>query len=127
VLFRSPKVIAAVKAMENHIEDPLSCRQLAQAVALSSRQLERLFRRHFDRTPSQYYLRVRLDIGRDLLRRTSRSILEIAIACGFTSTSHFTKCYRECFDRTPTQEIMLRSHLAVPAADRVFDAASGEA
>lgn len=116
----NPKVIAAVEAMESHIEDPLSCHQLAQAVDLSSRQLERLFRRHFDRTPSQYYLRVRLDIGRDLLRRTSRSILEVAVASGFTSTSHFTKCYRECFGLTPTQEIARRAQLEAPAEDRLF-------
>ena len=98
------KVISAVRAMENHLEDPLSCRQLAETVDLSTRQLERLFRQHFDQTPRQYYLRIRLDKGRDLLRRTGRQILDIAVASGFTSTSHFTKCYRKCYGHTPTQE-----------------------
>ena len=98
------KVIDAVRVMENHLEDPLSCRQLAETVDLSTRQLERLFRRHFDQTPGQYYLRIRLDKGRDLLRRTSSPILDIAVASGFTSTSHFTKCYHKCFGHTPTEE-----------------------
>ncbi|MEH0072008.1 helix-turn-helix domain-containing protein [Pannonibacter sp. Pt2-lr] len=73
-------------------------------VNLSPRQLERLFRRHFNCTPGQYYLKLRLETARDLLRRTSRAVLDVAIACGFASTSHFTKCYRERFLVTPTEE-----------------------
>lgn len=108
-------VIAAVKVMESHLEDPLSSRQLAATVGLSTRQLERLFRRHFDQTPRQYYLRIRLDKGRDLLRRTSQPILAVAVASGFTSTSHFTKCYRKCFGHTPTEERTSQAELFLPA------------
>ncbi|MDP6426507.1 MAG: GlxA family transcriptional regulator [Alphaproteobacteria bacterium] len=109
-------VIAAVKVMESHLEDPLSSRQLAATVGLSTRQLERLFRRHFDQTPRQYYLRIRLDKGRDLLRRTSHPILDIAVASGFTSTSHFTKCYRKCFGHTPTEERASQAELFLPGS-----------
>ncbi|MCT4655188.1 MAG: GlxA family transcriptional regulator [Cohaesibacter sp.] len=98
------KVLAAVSAMNDHIEDPLSCQQLAMTLDISSRQLERLFRKYFDSTPGQYYLRLRLEAARNLLRRTNQAILDITIACGFTSTSHFTKCYREHFGHTPTME-----------------------
>ena len=108
------KVVEAVQVMENHLEDPLSCRQLAETVHLSTRQLERLFRRHFDQTPGQYYLRIRLDKGRNLLRRTGRSILDIAVASGFTSTSHFTRCYRKCFGHTPTEERTNQAELFLP-------------
>lgn len=98
------KILDAVRIMDMHIEDPLSCQQLAMTVNLSPRQLERLFRRHFDCTPGQYYLRLRLENARDLLRRTSRPVLDVAIACGFASTSHFTKCFRERYGCTPTEE-----------------------
>lgn len=97
-------VLAAVATMNDHIEEPLSCQQLAVRMNISSRQLERLFRKYFDATPGQYYLRLRLEAARDLLRRTNRPILDVAVACGFTSTSHFTKCYREHFGLTPTKE-----------------------
>ncbi len=97
-------VLAAVAAMNDHVEDPLSCQQLAMMMNISSRQLERLFRKYFDSTPGQYYLKLRLEAARDLLRRTNRPILDVAVACGFTSTSHFTKCYREHFGPTPTKE-----------------------
>ena len=98
------KVLDAIRIMDMHIEDPLSCQQLAMTVSLSPRQLERLFRRHFDCTPGQYYLKLRLETARDLLRRTNRAVLDVAIACGFASTSHFTKCYRERYGCTPTEE-----------------------
>ncbi|GGE93907.1 GlxA family transcriptional regulator [Stappia taiwanensis] len=98
------KILDAIRIMDLHIEDPLSCQQLAMTVNLSPRQLERLFRRHFDCTPGQYYLKLRLETARDLLRRTSRAVLDVAIACGFASTSHFTKCYRERYHCTPTEE-----------------------
>ncbi|MCV6547227.1 MAG: GlxA family transcriptional regulator [Cohaesibacter sp.] len=97
-------VLATIAAMNDHIEDPLSCQQLAMMMNISSRQLERLFRKYFDTTPGQYYLRLRLEAARDLLRRTNRAILDVAVVCGFTSTSHFTKCYREHFGHTPTKE-----------------------
>lgn len=97
-------VLAAVATMNDHIEEPLSCQQLAVMMNISSRQLERLFRKYFNATPGQYYLRLRLESARDLLRRTNRPILDVAVACGFTSTSHFTKCYREHFGLTPTKE-----------------------
>ncbi|MCC4246988.1 GlxA family transcriptional regulator [Stappia indica] len=98
------KILDAIRIMDLHIEDPLSCQQLAMTVNLSPRQLERLFRRHFDCTPGQYYLKLRLETARDLLRRTNRPVLDVAIACGFASTSHFTKCYRERYSCTPTEE-----------------------
>ncbi len=31
-------------------------------------------------------------------------IVEVAVACGFVSASHFSKCYRELFNRSPQQE-----------------------
>ncbi|MCV6602629.1 MAG: helix-turn-helix domain-containing protein [Cohaesibacter sp.] len=78
----------ALDAITDHIEDLLSCQQIAQSINISTRQLERLFKKYFECTPGQYYLRLRLDAARDLLRRTSRSILDVSLATGFSSTSH---------------------------------------
>jgi len=38
------------------------------------------------------------------LVQTSIPVVEVAIACGFVSASHFSKCYSEHFDRTPSEE-----------------------
>ena len=99
-----PKLLAAIAEMESNIGEPLSRAELAARVGLSPRQMERLFRVHLDCTPSRYYLDARLKRARILLSQTSLSVLEVAIACGFASASHFAKCYRQLFGRPPRQE-----------------------
>ena len=61
-------------------------------------------RKHLNRSPTHYYLGLRLDRARFLLLQTSLSILNVALACGFVSASHFTKCYRAFYGRTPYRE-----------------------
>ncbi len=99
-----PKLLAVIGRMEESLEEPLSCCDLAREVGLSARQLERLFRKYLATAPTKYYLDLRLNKARFLLRQTSLPILSIALACGFVSASHFSKCYREHFERTPSEE-----------------------
>ncbi len=99
-----PKLISVVGEMERCIEQPLSCADLAEGVDLSTRQLERLFRKYIGHAPTRYYLGLRLDRARHLLLQTSMPILSVGLACGFVSASHFSKCYSEHFSRTPSQE-----------------------
>ena len=97
-----PLLISAVALMEEYIEAPLRLPVIAGRAGLSSRRLERLFVRHLSCTPSQYYIRIRLDEARSLLRQTSMSVLEIAIRCGFNSTTHFSRTYRQRFGVLPS-------------------------
>jgi transcriptional regulator GlxA family with amidase domain len=99
-----PKLLEAISAMENSLESPVGCAELADSVCLSPRQLERLFRKHLNESPTRYYLGLRLDRARYLLLQTSLSILNVALACGFVSASHFSKCYREYFGWAPSDE-----------------------
>ena len=99
-----PGLLTTIIRMENAIEEPLDMNELADSVELSPRQLERLFRRYLKTTPHGYYVKLRLERGRRLLTQTSASILDVAMSCGFVSASHFTKCYRRIFGRTPTDE-----------------------
>lgn len=99
-----PKLLTVVGMMEEHLEEPMSQTELAQEASLSTRQLERLFRKYLSTTPTRYYLNLRLARARQLLRQTSLSILSVALACGFVSASHFSKCYRETYGKTPRTE-----------------------
>ena len=99
-----PKLLAVVKTMEDNLEEPLPQTAIAYETDLSTRQLERLFRKYLNTTPTRYYLNLRLARARHLLRQTSMSILSVALACGFVSASHFSKCYREFYGRTPRAE-----------------------
>jgi len=99
-----PKLLAAIAYMEAYLENPYSLHELSEAVGLSSRQLERLFKEKLGKSPSRYYLELRLERARLLLRQTSMPVLQVAIATGFTSAAHFSKCYRDYFKRTPSTE-----------------------
>jgi transcriptional regulator GlxA family with amidase domain len=99
-----PKLLAVVAAMEENIEHPMSCSELAADVGLSTRQLERLFQTYLAVPPTRYYLRMRLERARFLLRQTSMPVFDVALATGFISASHFSKCYREQFGSPPSAE-----------------------
>ncbi|MGM0585885.1 MAG: GlxA family transcriptional regulator [Pseudomonadota bacterium] len=101
---RHPKLARVIELMNGHIEEPISAAQLAAEVGMSTRQLERLFRRYLDRSPKRYYLELRLERARRLLLQTEMSVINVALACGFTSPSHFSKCYRAHYKRTPYRE-----------------------
>ena len=99
-----PKLLEVVSLMEGNLEEPLSCTDLAERVRLSVRQLEKLFRAHLKHPPRDYYIRLRLARARKLLKQTSMSVLEVGLATGFTSASHFSKSYREHFKHSPRLE-----------------------
>lgn len=99
-----PKLIRAISEMERHTEEALTRDEIADRVGLSRRQLERLFRRYLNTSPARYYLKLRLNRAKTLLTQTTMPVTEVAFASGFTSASHFSKCYRDMFGRTPRAE-----------------------
>ena len=101
---RHPKLSQVIQMMEGNIEDPMSPAELAELVGMSTRQLERLFRRYLNRSPKRYYMELRLQKARNLLMQTDMSVINVALACGFASPSHFSKCYRAHYNTTPYRE-----------------------
>ncbi|WP_219930892.1 GlxA family transcriptional regulator [Vibrio albus] len=99
-----PKLVEAISLMEANIEETIELGELAMYVGLSRRQLERLFQKYLQCSPSKYYLKLRLFRARQLLRQTSMSIIDIATACGFVSSPHFSKCYRVHIGLSPRAE-----------------------
>lgn len=113
---RHPKLSQVIQIMEANIEDPISPATLAEDVGMSTRQLERLFRRYLNRSPKRYYMELRLQKARNLLMQTDMSVINVALACGFASPSHFSKCYRAHYQTTPYRE---RGTLGKPGTVRL--------
>ncbi|MEP3346003.1 MAG: GlxA family transcriptional regulator [Litoreibacter sp.] len=101
---RHPKLSRVIQMMETNVEEPISPSLLAKEVGMSTRQLERLFRRYLNRSPKRYYMEIRLQKARNLLMQTDMSVINVALACGFASPSHFSKCYRAHYNTTPYRE-----------------------
>lgn len=108
---RNPKLTAIIEQMEANIEDPLSPEDLAGHCNLSRRQLERLFEKHLKVSPQRYYRQLRLNRARTLLLQTNMSVMAVAVACGFSSPSHFSKCYRAQFHISPYEDRGVPSRL----------------
>lgn len=101
---RHPQLSRAIALMEQTLAFPLPKREIAARVGISARQLERLFKQELGRSPSRFYMALRLERARRLLRQTAMSVTEVAFACGFETASHFAKCYKEAFGERPSRE-----------------------
>ncbi|WP_282040411.1 GlxA family transcriptional regulator [Halomonas alimentaria] len=99
-----PKLEEVATLMEANLQEPLALDELARYAGLSRRQLERLFQRYVGCPPLKYYLELRLARARLLLQQTRMPITEVALACGFVSPPHFTKCYHDHFGHSPSGE-----------------------
>lgn len=102
---RLPKKLHdVIRQMEENRENVLAIEAFAARVRLSQRQLERLFKKHLQTTPVRYYLHLRLDYARRMVTQTSMPMIEIAVACGFTSQEHFSRSYRNLFGIAPSAD-----------------------
>lgn len=101
---RNGRLGQAIRLIEENVETPLSSLELAARLGISTRQLERIFGRYLNTTPKRYILEFRLHRARNLIVQSEQAITEIAMACGFTSTSHFSKVYRDHFGRSPCNQ-----------------------
>lgn len=118
-----PKLVQAIQIMEEAIEEPLEVSELADIIGVSERQLLRLFKTHLNSSPAKLYLNLRLDRARRLLTQSDLSVIDVAMACGFQSHSHFSRVYRNRFGRPPQSERRATSRRQTPIVDVPTEAA----
>lgn len=99
-----PRLLAAIAMMEARLEEPAPLEEICAAAQLSLRHLQRLSRDHLGMSPVSFYRSLRLKQARSMLLHGSESILEVAMASGFVSASHFTRRYRQLFGVSPSEE-----------------------
>ncbi|WP_293269170.1 GlxA family transcriptional regulator [Neptunomonas sp.] len=100
---KSPCLGAAVELMEKHISAPYPISTLASKIGTTQRNLETAFQKHEHTSPRRYYLHLRLQHARKMIQETHLSIANISQATGFSSQSHFSKCFREEFNQRPSE------------------------
>lgn len=96
-----PVILRLIERMQETLADPVPVETLLADISLTRRQIERLFRSEMGQSPGKFYMKLRLERAKLLLRQTSKPIVEVAIACGFSSASHFAKCYRSACGSSP--------------------------
>lgn len=90
--------------MEAHLETPLRIAAICRQIGVSPRKLDRMFAKHLGTTPSAYYREIRLTRASGLLKQSQLRISEIAVGCGFQSSSHLARHFKKMYGRTPMQQ-----------------------
>jgi transcriptional regulator GlxA family with amidase domain len=98
---RDQLVLSAVAIMEDAVEEGLSIAELARRLKVSSDKLERAFQAELKMVPSAYYRNLRLRRAADLLTHSSLRISDVALSCGFSNPSSFSRSFREQFGYPP--------------------------
>jgi len=103
--YSAPKKLRdAIILMERNLEEPLRIPEIANYLSISQRQLERIFKTYTAESPLGYYTNISLDRARGLVTQTEMPIAEIANACGYNSTEHFTRSYKKRFNMSPSKD-----------------------
>lgn len=95
-------LLVVLDKMENTPETPLDRASMARFAGVSERHLNRLFRTQLGSTYLRTYLRIRVEYAGRLLRQSSLSVAEVAMATGFSSASHFSRTYQALIGHPPS-------------------------
>ena len=99
--------------VQEHLEQDLNLRQLAQAAGLSAAYFSQMFRRSTGVAPHQFVLQARVERAKEMLRKSEARVLDVAVACGFQTQQHFARVFRTFCKVSPTDYRRERLHTQV--------------
>lgn len=94
----------AIALMQSHINDPLVIEDIADAVGLTSRHLERLFKSSTGHSPFAFYRTLRMKAARQLVLYTNEKISIIAEELGYSQLRVFRRHYQASFTTSPEDD-----------------------
>ena len=98
------KIHSLLKNIELNCYETVDWESISHDFAFSERTLYRHIKLVTGMTPDAFLRRLRLISARKLLQQSEQTITYIALKCGFSSSSHFSTCYRSIFGKTPSEE-----------------------
>lgn len=113
-----PKPVArAIQKFAEHIESPIQIGEVADAIGVSTRSLERSFKDATGQSPLKYYRKMRMNQARQLVLYTNDTITEVAYMVGYATPGAFLRHYRETFGVTPITDRRAKNSLRVKTGD----------
>ena len=86
-----------------HLAEEISIETLAELVGLSPSHFAHVFKETTGTTPLQFATRQRVTRAQQLIRETSRSLIDVGLEVGYSSPSHFAQVFRRVVGVTPTE------------------------
>ncbi len=103
--------------VDAHLEDAMTIENLADVAGLSAFHFARMFHQSFGVTPHNYLKEKKINLAKNLLGKSTMPLIEIAVASGFCSPSHFSRQFKSVTKLTPTQYRALNSERGAPVRD----------
>ena len=96
-----PLISEALRFIAENCHQRIHVPDVASAVALNRRSLERRFREHSDRSIAEEITRMRLERAKRHISETSAPLKAIAVDCGFRNSDHLCKVFKRSLGQTP--------------------------
>ena len=81
--------------MKADLSDAFNLGRLADLADLSEFHFSRVFKQATGMSPSRYFIRLRIEQAKRLLRESDHSIIDIGMVVGYSSPSHFSQVFRK--------------------------------
>lgn len=107
------EIVSAIHYINKHYHEQISLEQISDMVHLSKYHFCRLFHNATGATFLDYIYNVRLSKVHKMLVETNLPINDIALRCGFTSTAHLTRIFKQVYNISPRE---FRKTIACQAA-----------
>ena len=95
-------VQSTIAFMESHLAETNSIEKVAEAVHCSRAKLFEIFKDATGMTPNDYWQRLRIDRAQQLLTGSNKSITDIAMDCGFSTSQYFSSVFRKYSGVSPS-------------------------
>jgi AraC-like DNA-binding protein len=109
---------AVIEHIHAHYDEPLKLQALAEMAGLSPYQFEQRMRKIFVITAGQFIQKVRMDAATRRLRETEDSIADIALDCGYSDQSTFTRQFKLTAGLSPARYRRLMAEPKLPGKGR---------
>ena len=99
----SDRLIKVIKFIKENLHNQISLKQVSEIACMTEQSFCRFFRNRTRKSFSQYLLDQRISYACTLLIQSDKSISEISDLCGYKSSSHFCKVFKDQINQSPYQ------------------------
>lgn len=99
----SDRLIKVIKFIKKNLHNQISLKQVAEVACMTEQSFCRFFRNRTHKSFSHYLLDQRISYACTLLIQSDKSISEISDLCGYKSSSHFCKVFKDQISQSPYQ------------------------
>jgi AraC-like DNA-binding protein len=97
--------------INSHFCDPeVDIKKICEHGFISVSSLQRKFHEHFEMSPKQYLIKLRMNRAMELLIADELSVREIAFACGFSDEKYFSRAFKDRYGYPP---LYMKKHILI--------------